>query len=431
MRKSHFFPHVVATIFSQLCSQSSAWTSLPAIASSRKELQTKFIRNRSLFSSTTQSSSTEVNADRKEDSSTDDKYMNFGILISSFTDGIVNNEASTGMSDANDEAMTAARYFQYCLLSLLTQDKVKLSQDEIEESVKFSPCQGPNIDSLENLEKGDDIIAMNKSIHSSREDKIKLMLDYLRDDNRSQKPMEIKVVYIPTAMYALRADSQNTPGKQRQRARADGKKRRNQLVRFIEEMFSNDLTSQSGINVSVLAVTLDLDDGSIKQPYNGSDEGSVFPNDGNQALTSWNPHLIYVEGGNTFWLHYCLNKGSEDWSRLICEACCCTDSDERRPALYVGKSAGAIVAGKYVETATWKGWDDPSIVPGLETYDDWKGSRGLDLVGGVSVFPHMSEDWVELVNDKKGSLDGDEMITLQEQEAYCIEGSLHDSFISS
>jgi peptidase E len=29
--------------------------------------------------------------------------------------------------------------------------------------------------------------------------------------------------------------------------------------------------------------------------------------------------------------------------------------------LYVGASAGAIVAGRSIETALWKGWDDPSV----------------------------------------------------------------------
>ena len=29
--------------------------------------------------------------------------------------------------------------------------------------------------------------------------------------------------------------------------------------------------------------------------------------------------------------------------------------------LYVGASAGAIVAGKSIETALWKGWDDPGV----------------------------------------------------------------------
>jgi len=24
------------------------------------------------------------------------------------------------------------------------------------------------------------------------------------------------------------------------------------------------------------------------------------------TLDEWSPHLIYVEGGNTFWLYYCL-----------------------------------------------------------------------------------------------------------------------------
>ena len=29
--------------------------------------------------------------------------------------------------------------------------------------------------------------------------------------------------------------------------------------------------------------------------------------------------------------------------------------------LYIGASAGAIVAGKSIETALWKGWDDPAV----------------------------------------------------------------------
>jgi len=49
-------------------------------------------------------------------------------------------------------------------------------------------------------------------------------------------PLELRLVYIPTAMYALRCDSTNTPGKQRQRARADGKKRRNELVSMVEKL---------------------------------------------------------------------------------------------------------------------------------------------------------------------------------------------------
>ena len=66
-----------------------------------------------------------------------------------------------------------------------------------------------------------------------------------------------------------------------------------------------------------------------------------------EALTNWNPHLIYVEGGNTFWLKHCMDKG--DWGPVIQKACIGTNA-----AVYCGKSAGAIVGGQLVETATWK-----------------------------------------------------------------------------
>ena len=40
-------------------------------------------------------------------------------------------------------------------------------------------------------------------------------------------------------MYALRPDSDNTPGKQRQRARADGKKRRTAIINQLQELFED------------------------------------------------------------------------------------------------------------------------------------------------------------------------------------------------
>jgi hypothetical protein len=45
--------------------------------------------------------------------------------------------------------------------------------------------------------------------------------------------------------------------------------------------------------------------------------------------------------------------------------------------LYVGKSAGAIVTGQTIATALWKGWDDPSVVPDLDTTNPEVGRRSL------------------------------------------------------
>ena len=46
-------------------------------------------------------------------------------------------------------------------------------------------------------------------------------------------PLDIRILYVPTAMYALRPDSKSTPGKQRGRNRADGKKRRTEIIRLL------------------------------------------------------------------------------------------------------------------------------------------------------------------------------------------------------
>ena len=83
----------------------------------------------------------------------------------------------------------------------------------------------------------------------------------------------------------------------------------------------NDSGSGDGVNVNILAVALDLDDGSIKQP-SGSVNVSKFPSSGKEALTTWNPHIVYLEGGNTFWLHHCMEKGERYWMQLIRDACC-------------------------------------------------------------------------------------------------------------
>lgn len=49
-------------------------------------------------------------------------------------------------------------------------------------------------------------------------------------------------------------------------------------------------------------------------------------------------------------------------------------------------------------------WDDPTVVPGRETYDDWTDVRGLNLAGDVSFFPHMEDRWTSLVNDRRKEL---------------------------
>jgi hypothetical protein len=114
------------------------------------------------------------------------------------------------------------------------------------------PLLWPNPEAVQSMESIDQAI---DTIQKSP-DQIDSMLNQHLSGGRSKA---LRFLYIPTAMYALRPESSNTPGKQRQRARADGKKRRNEIVQTLDSLFD-----QSSIGVSV--VTLDLDDGSIKQP---------------------------------------------------------------------------------------------------------------------------------------------------------------------
>jgi hypothetical protein len=229
--------------------------------------------------------------------------------------------------------------------------------------------------------------------------------------------LHLRVLYIPTAMYALNPQSTNTPGKQRQRARADGKQRRDQLLNLLKDLFPQQ--------VNLLAVTLDLDDGSLKQP-SGSENKSLFPENDIEAFTTWHPHLIYVEGGNTFWLQHCIDKGG--YAKLIKGACAGYGS-----AVYCGKSAGAIVAGKYVATATWKEWDDPSIVPEKQSYSHWLNCQGMEFVGQHSFFPHMSDAWSETVHERveRHNLVGSNSVyCLREQDACCVMGERQLAFLT-
>jgi len=66
---------------------------------------------------------------------------------------------------------------------------------------------------------------------------------------------------------------------------------------------------------------------------------------------------VWVTGGNTFFLwHHMVQSGTAALiANRVADGC-----------LYVGQSAGSIVAGESIETAYWKGWDDPAVVPGAD-----------------------------------------------------------------
>jgi hypothetical protein len=259
----------------------------------------------------------QVNRHETSDINTDEdserRGLTCGLLISSWSDGVLQNPQ-------------AQAFLKKGLATSLLSGLQRKAEAAVETSVTFSPCNGPNADALTMME------SIDKTIDRIQQDGA-----YLDEWLEQMEPntLNLKLVYIPSAMYAVRADSDNTPGKQRQRARADGKKRRTQVIQTIRQLFFE--------KINVLAVTLDLDDGSVKQPE-GSEQQKHFPKYGQEALREWAPHFIYVEGGNTFWLHHCMIKG--EWEEELLFAIRC--------AVYCGKSAGAILAGRTVETATWK-----------------------------------------------------------------------------
>eukprot|EP00571_Detonula_confervacea_P009242 CAMPEP_0172322546 /NCGR_PEP_ID=MMETSP1058-20130122/46206_1 /TAXON_ID=83371 /ORGANISM="Detonula confervacea, Strain CCMP 353" /LENGTH=414 /DNA_ID=CAMNT_0013038313 /DNA_START=6 /DNA_END=1250 /DNA_ORIENTATION=- len=361
-----------------------------------------------------------VAASEEATRSNDGGWATHALLFSSLSDGVIPN--------------TAARSFlRYSLANSLLSEHITQKEDTLKSSAEFSPCNGPNVDVLDNLEAIDRLYERGQKYSSDdfgTNEQVDFWateaLKYLCSDTNNE--LNVRVLYIPTASYALNPQSSNTAGKQRQRARADGKKRRTQLLNLLGELLSSNISddpnNSDGQQFKLLSTTLDLDDGSLKQPV-GSDDSSLFPENDKAALSTWNPHLIYVEGGNTFWLQHCIDKG--DYSTLIKDACV-----GPLGAVYCGKSAGAIVGGSNVATATWKGWDDPSVVPGKESYDDWLDCQGFEFVGNQSLFPHMSDDWKDMVTEKVEAQNlGKSVYCLREEDVCCVVGDKKLSFVAS
>lgn len=115
-----------------------------------------------------------------------------------------------------------------------------------------------------------------------------------------------------------------------------------------------------------------------------------------------NADVYYSDIGNTWaLLHYLRLRGQEELIERV----------QSGELLYVGNSAGGIVAGKSVETALWKNWDDMwSWQQGLPQAErtDWKAPRarkGLDILGGVSFFPHHASRWIPVARERGALMD--------------------------
>lgn len=93
--------------------------------------------------------------------------------------------------------------------------------------------------------------------------------------------------------------------------------------------------------------------------------------------------IIYVQGGNTFYLLSQMRKSGFD--KIIKKLL-------RKGIVYVGVSAGSIVAGKSIETAGWG--DNPD-----EKIDKFMSLKGLKLIKS-NIFVHYNPEDFEMINKK-------------------------------
>jgi len=130
---------------------------------------------------------------------------------------------------------------------------------------------------------------------------------------------------------------------------------------------------------------------------------------------------VYVEMGNTFYLRYHMHTSGLDkvLPPLV----------RHSGLVYVGASSGAVVAGRSISTAFWKGWDDTG------KGQVWDLSRigydGLNLLpGGQSVFPHYGAQWTSLVEAKRGELDHG-LLVIHDWEVHLAGNSVEQAPLST
>lgn len=168
----------------------------------------------------------------------------------------------------------------------------------------------------------------------------------------------ISLLYVPTASLWLDPDSTSTRslGQRRQRARASLKKNMQAVVASLS-------------NRSSSAMTLEIEDSKAPSPSPADnrgieaqwlDVGDPVVNAASVKAAVAGADCVYVEGGNTFWLaHHMRRTGFRDALQAACSTNVLPDGRkgvfQGKDPLYIGISAGAIVAGKSIAPALWKG----------------------------------------------------------------------------
>merc|ERR1712032_863537 len=130
---------------------------------------------------------------------------------------------------------------------------------------------------------------------------------------------------------------------------------------------------------------------------------------------------VYVEIGNAFYLRYAMHTSGLD--RIL------PPLVRHSGLVYVGASSGAIVAGRSISTAFWKGWDDTGYG---QVWDLSRiGYDGLNLLpGGQSVFPHYGAQWTSLVEAKRGEL-GHSLLLIHDWEVHLAGSSAERAPVST
>lgn len=127
---------------------------------------------------------------------------------------------------------------------------------------------------------------------------------------------------------------------------------------------------------------------------------------------------IWAEMGNTYSLNWHLwNSGGAELIKELVDG----------GAVYVGSSAGSIMAGRTCQMAFWKNWDDKTCEGTVSA--DWADpnvAKGLNLAGGRSIFPHAngqyaSPEWQAKQAKKHGHTDH-EVVSLADGQGIIIEG---------
>ena len=99
-------------------------------------------------------------------------------------------------------------------------------------------------------------------------------------------------------------------------------------------------------------------------------------------------------------------------------------------ALYVGQSAGAIVAGANIRTAFWKGWDDPTAGGDLEDAREWSAERlcSMGLVRDRVFFPHYDGGAAhdELIERNRGACGGSQVVCLSDDGAQAFVSGIEE-----